>query len=434
VEPLAGKAVASARLATHRINIWDGAVRSSKTVSSIVAFTQFARTGPPGALGLFGRTRDTVRRNVIDPLVEMLGPSRARWRAGVGELDLCGRTVYVVGLNDEAAADKIRGMTLAGAYVDEITVIPQSSFRMILSRLSVDGARLFGTTNPDGPRHWLKVDYLDRANLTVHGNGNVTRHTGTDRLDLARFCFRLTDNPHLPTTYIDALRLEYTGLWRRRFIDGDWTLAEGVIYDAFDPDTHVIPPTTLPPITRYWVGIDHGTRNPFSAVLLGLARFPDGQNRLIAVDEWRHDSRTAHNQITNPGYSLRVRTWLAGHDVTPEWTFVDPAAADFRIQLWQDGLPGVTTAINDVVPGIRTVAALLAADRLRITTRCKGLLDELPAYTWDPKAAARGEDAPVKVDDHSVDALRYAAHSSAWTWRHDIDLTTITPPDPPTTD
>ncbi|MFF7233374.1 hypothetical protein [Streptomyces sioyaensis] len=47
----------------------------------------------------------------------------------------------------------------------------------------------------------------------------------------------------------------------------------------------------------------------------------------------------------------------------------------------------------------------------------KGLLDELPGYAWDPDASEKGEDRPIKRDDHSVDALRYAVHSVAHEWR-----------------
>jgi hypothetical protein len=45
---------------------------------------QFVRTGPAGNLAMIGKTERTLKRNVIDPLVDMLGPKRCRYVAGAG--------------------------------------------------------------------------------------------------------------------------------------------------------------------------------------------------------------------------------------------------------------------------------------------------------------------------------------------------------------
>ncbi|MFK0296696.1 hypothetical protein ACIQU6_40350 [Streptomyces sp. NPDC090442] len=122
--------------------------------------------------------------------------------------------------------------------------------------------------------------------------------------------------------------------------------------------------------------------------------------------------------MTDAQYSAAVRTWLDGLGIVPQWTFIDPSAASFSTQMWQDGHPGLARASNEVANGIRSVSSLLAADRLLVHESCEGLLAELPGYSWDPKATERGEDAPLKLDDHSADALRYAVHSTAHEWRH----------------
>ena len=167
-----------------------------------------------------------------------------------------GREVYVVGANDERAeAKRIRGATFAGALVDEATIVPESFFRMLLSRLSVDGAKLFATTNPDSPYHWLKTQFIDRE----------------AELDLKVFKFNLEDNPSLSQNYIKALKSEYQGLWYRRFINGEWVLAEGSVYDFFDQKIHCR--REPPSYAKYYVaGVDYGTANPFAAVLSGLQR------------------------------------------------------------------------------------------------------------------------------------------------------------------
>ncbi|MFJ3537044.1 PBSX family phage terminase large subunit [Streptomyces sp. NPDC090109] len=417
--PLTGKQLRSTTLASARGNLWEGAVRSSKTVSSILVWLKYVRTGPAGPLLMVGKTERTLKRNIIDPIIEMVGTRRCVYKSGVGELILFGRTIYVAGANDERAAEKIKGLTLAGAYLDEVTTFPESFFAMLGTRLSVFGAQWFGTTNPEGPNHWLKKKYLDRARLHLQRDGQLAESSDPSAIDLHRFSFSLDDNPYLPPSYVESLKLEYTGLFYKRYILGEWCLAEGVVYDMFDETRHVV--DLLPDISHWMcVGLDYGTINPFSALLVGVG----SDSRLYVASEYRHDSRTARRQLTDAEYSEGVRGWLASYEhrgskgVSPQWVFVDPSAASFMTQLWSDGMPGVAKADNAVKDGIRSVSMALGKNLLSIHRSCAGLLTELPAYAWDEKAAAKGEDAPLKVDDHSVDALRYALHSSAHQWRH----------------
>lgn len=428
--PLQGKARRAYLLAQAPINCWEGSVRSSKTVGSLIRWVEFVRNAPAGPLLLVGKTERTARRNVINPLIDMLGSRRARYNVGTGEMVLCGRTIYVVGANDERAQDKIRGLTLAGAYVDEISTLPESFFQMLTTRFSVDGAQLFGTTNPEGPRHWLKLNWLDRACLWLKGDGTlVTRPIPAEPdgdpngpIRLHRFSFRLTDNPYLPAGYLDTVLRQYTGLWRRRFIDGEWVAADGVIYDAFDPDRHVV--DTLPPILKWiGVGIDYGTSAPFAALLLGAG----ADNRLYVCSEYRYDSSVTRRAKTDAEYSAEVSAWLdtiavPGADppvygVRPQWTCVDPSALSFVTQLYRDGRLTPTAADNAVIDGIRQVGSLLATDRLRIHSSCRGLLEEIPGYVWDPKATKEGHDKPLKQADHSCDAFRYVIKTTEASWR-----------------
>jgi PBSX family phage terminase large subunit len=433
VAPLAGKQLDSFRLADARLNIWEGSVRSSKTVSSLIRWLRYVRRGPAGNLLLVGKTERTLKRNIIDPLTEMLGKSRCRYVEGSGELWLLGRRIYTAGAHNEASQEKIRGLTLAGAYGDEISTWPESFFTMLLSRLSVDDAKFFGTSNPDSPAHWLLVDYLDRASLWLDHQGNVLRSEDEGRLDLARFSFRLADNPHLSRAYVAALSAEFTGLWRKRFIEGLWIAAEGAIYDMWDPATMVA--DIIPPVTN-WIacGVDYGTTNPFHAVVLGL-----GADRcLYIVSEWRYDSRQARRQLTDAEYSRRMRAWLEqvrvpasrSHDgvwmqgVRPHYIVVDPSAASFRAQLHQDGMSTVA-ANNEVLDGIRTVSSLMTAGKLKVSRDCPALITEIPSYAWDDKAAKLGEDKPVKVADHGVDAARYGIFTTRSVWQNSIPLASL---------
>jgi PBSX family phage terminase large subunit len=385
-------------------------VSSGKTVASLLAFLLAILTTPRNGLILcVGRTIQTVERNVIDVLMQPAGPFGivSQWiihSRGANTAVIFGRIVHLIGANDVRAEGRIRGVTAALIYIDEITLIPEGFFTMCLSRLRVPGARLLGTTNPDGPLHWLRVKFLLRA----------------AELDLRSWAFNLEDNPSLTEAYKRALRAEYTGLFYRRFILGQWCLAEGAIFDQFDPDVHVVP--ELPLIDR-WIGmgVDYGTTNPFAAELVGLG--VDGVMYVAA--EWYYNSKLTYRQLSDDEYSERVIDWLRSVaipggggliGVQPQWTVVDPSAASFRVKLHQDGLASVM-ADNRVLPGIRLVAGMLATQRLKIHASCTGLINELPGYSWDPKAAEKGEDAPVKADDHAIDALRYVLHTTEGSWR-----------------
>lgn len=420
VAPLQGKAKLAASLCTARFNVFEGAVRSGKTVGSLLAWLKFVREAPAGPLLMVGKTERTLKHNILDPLTEMLGVRRCKLIGGSGELWLLGRLVYIAGANDERSQEKIRGLTLAGAYVDEASILPESFWSMLKTRLSIEGARLFCTTNPDGPNHWLKIDHLDRARLHLTRDGKIERFTGPDLLDLHRFSFQLDDNPSLPQQFIEDTKKEHVGLWYRRLVLGDWCLAEGAVYEVYDPDRHVV---DVLPLMRRWLalGIDYGQTNPFAGLVLGVGV----DSKLYLAHEFWYSGRAQRQQLTDVEYSQRLRAWLDGlpaapgtdlRGIRPQWVVVDPSAASFVQQLHRDRL-NPTLGNNDVLDGIRTVSSLFAQDRLFIHRSCRNLLNELPGYSWDDKRAAKGEDAPVKVDDHAVDAMRYAIHTTEAVWR-----------------
>lgn len=404
--PMSRKQLRTVAQATARINVWHGAVRSGKTIASLLAFViAIAAAGPSGLILICGRSLDTIERNVIEPLQDagLFGPLARHvvHTRGATTATILGRTVHLIGAPNALAEGRIRGATVQLVYLDEATLVPEAFWTQLLARLSVPGARLFATTNPDSPRHWLKLSYLDRA----------------AELDLRAWHFRLADNPSLSPDYVAALNAEYVGLWRRRMIDGAWVVAEGAVYDMWDEARHVV--TEVPPIARWLsVGIDYGTTNDFVALALALG--DDG--RLYVTSEYRHASRQAHRSMTDAEYDRALRTWIQQQGVTPEWVVIDPSAASFIEQAHRTGGLPLAPADNAVQDGIRTVASLLAADRLRIHASCDGLIGELVGYSWDPKASEQGEDRPLKQADHGPDALRYAIRTTEALWRPYVPL------------
>jgi PBSX family phage terminase large subunit len=397
-----------------RVNLLTGSIRSGKTIASLLAWLIFVGHAPRGgALVVIGRTRESIARNVFGPLqdVTLFGALAkfVQYTPGAPTGIILGRTVHVLGASDARAEMVLRGLTVAGAYVDEATLVSEAFWTQLLGRMSVPGARLFATTNPDGPAHWLKRQALDRAG----------------ELGYRVFRFRLADNTHLDPAYVTQITREYTGLWFRRFILGEWVQAAGAIYDTWDPARHVAPVDVFPDMDRILaVGADYGDTHATRAYLLGLG--PDTRNgrdhghRLYVLAEW------APGYATIGEHSASLQRWLAAQPVDawrrPEWVVVDSAAASFRHQLFHDGVPGVRNAHKAVLPGIRTVAGLLATDRLLVADTCTELIKEIPGYVWDPKATARGEDAPIKANDDSCDALRYAIYTTRVDWRGLIPL------------
>jgi PBSX family phage terminase large subunit len=383
---------------TARINLWTGAVRAGKTVGAIIRWLDFVARGPEGDLMMIGKTERTLKRTTLDPITEMIGSENCRVNWGMGEARILGRRVYLLGANDQRAEEKLRGVTLAGAYGDELTTWFSDFFGMLMSRLSVRGAKFFGTTNPDTPSHWLKRDWLDRAS----------------ELNLKHFHFTIDDNPNLDPETVAELKKEFVGIWYDRYILGLWVEASGRIFDAWTEGRFVVNET--PPLLRRWAAIDFGRFNPFVAQLQGFAT--DG--RVYVVSEFRYDGRAMKRQKSEAEYVRDLIGWMrtltdAGHE-WPEYWFVDPTAVSFLNELYRAEFSGVRPADNDVRSGLQLVASSLSTDRLRVNALCKGLREEFPTYAWDPKAADRGIEQPLKKNDHSMDTLRYGLMGSSFIW------------------
>lgn len=368
-----------------RINILEGSVRSGKTFSSLILWALWLATRPAdGKYLMAGRTLTALKRNCLDPLQQLLGENNMRFSTPAKRAEIFGRTVELEGAANALSEEKIRGLTLAGAYLDEITLLPKDFFVMLLSRLSAPGAQLFGTTNPDSPRHWLKVEFLDNPEI-----------------DIYRAKFLLDDNTTLPADYIDQLKREYTGVFFRRFILGDWVAAEGAIYPMFERTKHVS--DRLPELGTHWIACDYGHTNP--TAFLKLAAGKDG--KIWVVDEYYHVAdKTGARSPKQYAQDLNA---FAQKGPFPDVVVIDPSAEGFILQLKEDAPQlRIRRADNAVLEGIQLVASALDAGILMIHPRCRHLIDEIQGYSWDPKAQLRGEDKPVKTADHACDALRYA--------------------------
>lgn len=370
-----------------RINIWEGAVRSGKTYISLWRFIKHITYGPLGDYCIIAKTYDSFKRNILPQLQRMIG-SDVRHYSGKREIKLWGKTIHIIGADDERSESKVRGATFCGAYVDEITMIPESVFKMLISRCAMGDSKIFGTTNPDSPYHWLKKDFL------------------TDNPDVCSYQFGLDDNPELQSDEKEYLKRQYRGLWYQRFIEGKWVQAEGAVYDFFDEKYHIIdfPQSQA---NFYILGVDYGTTNPCAFVLVGcnLHRYPN----LWVEDEYYYSSKTNQRQKTDSEYATDLQNFLQYRPVKA--IYIDPSAASFKAELQKAGVQNIYDAENEVNDGIRFVSNYLTIGKLKICRKAHNLISEFQSYVWDPKSAKTGVDKPLKENDHLLDALRYVLYT-----------------------
>lgn len=372
-----------------RINLLSGSVRSGKTWISLVLWAFWVATMPKEKNYLMtAKSLTTLKRNVLDLLTELVGEKNFTFSIAQKQGLLFGRKIYLEGANDARAESKIRGMTLQGAYCDELTLYGEDFFTMMLSRLSEPNAKLFATTNPDSPMHWLNKQYIER------------RH----KLSMLLMTFLIDDNTFLDTNYVEELKKEYVGVFYDRFIKGEWVLAEGRVYPGFSEIDNVT--EDVPEDGTYYISIDYGTLNPFSA---GLWCVSDG--KAVRIKEYYHSGRDTKKQLADEEYHEELEKLVQYTDsegVLQEYEIdrvvIDPSAASFIACMRRHGKFRVKHAVNTVIDGIRNVTSMLNSKRLFIHSSCKDSIKEFKLYSWDDKAQ---EDKVIKENDHAMDDIRY---------------------------
>ena len=100
----------------------------------------------------------------------------------------------------------------------------------------------------------------------------------------------------------------------------------------------------------------------------------------------------------------------------PDFIIIDPSAASFKTTVRGKGFR-VKNANNEVNDGIRVTAMMMTKGLLKFSEKCINLKREMQSYIWDEKAAKRGEEKPVKANDHLLDALRYFCMTILPKWR-----------------
>ena len=374
------------RNANHRWNIACGAVRSGKSycqISYCIPHRLMERKGLRGLRVILGATRANIERNILQPMRDIYGDGVASAINSQNYCKILGEKVYCIGADKVNQVSKIRGSEIAYCAVDEGTDIHEEVFEMLKSRLSLPWSCCDLTTNPSFPTHFLKK-FIDSA---------------ADGVDVYCQNYTIYDNPFLPPDYVHALETEYAGtVWYDRYILGNWTLAEGLIYPNYINAIGDVPDRK--PV-RYVLSIDYGTQNAFSAGLWG-----DYGTEWWREREYYYSGRDTGVQKTDEEYAndLDRFTEGIGDQYNKLKVIIDPSAASFIALLRKRGKYQVIPADNSVMDGIRETATAIQTGKFRVSRGCKNWIREIQGYVWDD---CPYEDRPMKVNDHAMDETRY---------------------------
>ena len=203
----------------------------------------------------------------------------------------------------------------------------------------------------------------------------------------------MEDNPGLSPRVRERYERMFRGAFYRRYVLGEWTATEGLVYDFFDPAA--MPQAPEGPFQRWRISCDYGTRNPASFGLWGKL---DGI--WYRIREFYYDAREQGRQKTDGEYVEELERLAGGRRI--ERVIVDPSAASFIQALRRAGWP-VRPADNRVLEGIRRTAGALREGRVVICRECRAAAREFAAYRWEDGR----EDRVHKEDDHAMDEIRY---------------------------
>lgn len=278
---------------------------------------------------------------------------------------------------------RIRGMTSYGAYINEGTMANEEVFNEIKARCSGEGARILVDTNPDQPEHWLKTNYIDKA------DGKV----------IQSYHFKLDDNTFLTERYKENIKAATpTGMFYDRDIEGLWVSAEGIVYKDFRKEIHYIKSKDLKDINfvKYFAGVDWGYEHPGAIVVLGK----DDKGDIYLLEE--HSKQ--HEEIE---YWVDIAKEIKKRYGNISF-YCDTARPEYIKRFKKEDIKA-KNADKAVLAGIGEVAKLIKSERLKVVEdKVELFKKEIFMYSWNKTT---GE--PIKVWDDVLDAVRYAIYTES---------------------
>lgn len=364
--------------------ICDGAIRSGKTAFMTLSFIDWAmREFNNQLFGICGKTVDSAIKNIINPYIGVKWVHERyniKWRRTMKVLEVRqGNKINkfeIFGGKDESSFMLIQGRTLAGVLIDEVALQPRSFVEQALGRCSVEGSKFWFNCNPDSPKHWFYTEWIKK----------------TKQKNAYRLHFQLEDNPSLSEKMIARYKSMYSGVFYQRYILGEWVVAEGLVYN-FTEDNIT---DDIPVNGEYYISIDYGTLNPFSAGLWCVLG-----DKAVRIKEYYYNGREKAIQRTDEEYCNDIESLAKGYNIRK--VIVDPSAASFITALRKRHFT-VQKANNDVLDGIRRTSVYLKNGNIKIHRSCADCISEFGLYRWDDKST---EDKVIKDNDHAMDDVRY---------------------------
>ena len=379
--------------------ICEGSIRSGKTVAMIDSFITWSLDNFCNEnFILAGKSMGALKRNVIEPFRQILtakGIGHNYVRSENPRIEIGGNTYYLFGANNEASQDVLQGLTAAGALLDEAALMPRSFVEQAIGRCSVEGSKVWMNCNPQGPYHYLKTDYIDKSKEKM----------------ILHLHFILEDNLTLSQKIIDRFKRMFTGVFYQRNILGLWVLAEGIIYDMFDKEKHLIKSEEeqrkiLNQINRFYVANDYGTGTVFVLGLFGIT----GDKKTYLIKSFYYDAKKVGKQKADIEYADDLKKFIKGYKVSR--IIIPDDALSFIRECRNQKIGSIKKFYRDpgtVLDGIRLQANMLSTNNYKIfdNPSNRPIIDEYYSYVWDEKAQERGEDKPIKKNDHGKDMERY---------------------------
>lgn len=368
-----------------RVTILEGAVRSGKSFLNNFLWIHHVSKFKNRHVRFImtGATLGSLQRNVLDDLGQLGFNTELNKR---NEFRMFGNIVACFGADKVDSYRAMKGFTSFGWYANEVTEHHINSITQAFNRCSGDGARIFWDTNPAGPNHPVKTNYIDHDGERLADGG----------VHIKSWHFTLDDNPTLNQNYVESLKKTIpSGMWYDRDVLGLWVAAEGIIYRDFDYGKHVIE-TAPGGLKEYFAGVDWGFEHNGVIGVYGVDH--DGNvfrlYEIVAqhqtIDYWKHKAF----ELSNNHGSVTF--------------YCDPARPDYIAEFRKMGLH-VRDAENAVVEGITCVAEQFKKSRLYIIRDGnKNYLREIYNYRWKENSA---KEEPIKEDDDSMDSERYAIYS-----------------------
>lgn len=374
--------------------IADGSIRSAKTITMICSFLRWSQDTFDGENFIVaGKSIGALKRNVLDPMKKILESWGWKYYHHKSEnyIMIGNNMYYLFGANNEASQDVLQGLTAAGAYADEVALMPKSFVDQMIGRCSVDGRKIFLNCNPQGPYHWFKTEFIDKRK----------------EKNIYYLHFILDDNLTLSEKIKEGYKRMFSGVFFKRYILGLWVLAEGIIYDMFREDIHVI--DKAPEVMdQMFVVVDYGTSTVTTFLLIGRK---DGV--YYVLDEYYYDATKSGRQKDDSQFADDFEEFVQGLQI--KRIYYDTNGASFAAELRKRGfkkkLKPAIKGPGSVIAGIREVSKAFNKNKLFILRKCKNVIRECLSYLWDPKKQLVGEDVPLKQHDHAMDAMRYLIYA-----------------------